>query len=43
MVSERLLEEDRKLLGLDAPLRVAGLADGHRRFLEWHRREEFKA
>jgi hypothetical protein len=43
MVSERLLEEDRKLLGLDMLLRVSGLGDGHRRYLDWHRRQEFKA
>jgi hypothetical protein len=41
--SARLLDQDRKLLGLDMALRVSGLADGHRPYLDWHRRKEFKA
>lgn len=43
VVSARLTTEHRAVLGLDVPLRVDGLADGHRRYLEWHRRIEFKS
>jgi hypothetical protein len=32
----------RHMLGLDQPLRVHGLTDGHRRFLPWHRKRVFK-
>jgi hypothetical protein len=34
-------EEDRRILGLDRSLRVDRLADGHRRYLPWHRSEVF--
>lgn len=42
IVSERLAPPDRNHLGLALPLRVARLADGHRRYLAWHRKEEFE-
>jgi hypothetical protein len=29
-------------LGLDRPLRVCGLADGHRAYLPWHRERIFR-
>lgn len=32
----------RTVLGLDRPLRVAALADGHREYLPWHRTRVFK-
>lgn len=37
VVSGRLGQEDRRILGLDQPLRVGRLADGHRQYLPWHR------
>jgi predicted restriction endonuclease len=43
IVSSRLSDRDRKLLALDVPLRVDGLAPGHRPYLAWHRAEEFGA
>jgi hypothetical protein len=43
IVSSRLSDHDQKLLGLDVPLGVDGLAPGHRSYLAWHRAEEFKA
>jgi hypothetical protein len=42
VVSAALTAADRKLLGLDVPLRVAGLADGHRAYLPWHWTQVFK-
>ena len=41
-VSPALPGVDRMLLGLGAPLRVRGLAEGHRRYLQWHRERLFK-
>jgi predicted restriction endonuclease len=43
IVSPRLCDDDRKLLALDIPLRIDGLAPGHRSYLAWHRTEELKA
>jgi len=43
IVSSRLSDHDQKLLGLAIPLRIDGLAPGHRPYLAWHRAEEFKA
>ena len=43
IVSSRLSDHDQKLLGLDIPLRIGGLAPGHRSYLAWHRTEEFEA
>lgn len=37
VVSARLGDEDRALLGLDAPLRARGLKEEHRGYLVWHR------
>jgi hypothetical protein len=37
IVSASLGEWERKILGLDAPLRVYGLTDAHRRYLCWQR------
>lgn len=42
-VSTLLGIEDRRLLGLDAPLRVRSLTDGHRTYLAWHRQKVFRA
>ena len=41
-VSTVLLPEDRGLLGLDEPLRLRSLSDGHRRYLPWHRDKIFR-
>jgi len=37
VVSPVLGAADRRAIGLDAPLRVASLVDGHRAYLRWHR------
>jgi putative restriction endonuclease len=42
VVSPVLSATDRRAVGVDAPLRVAGLADGHRVYLRWHRARCFK-
>lgn len=42
VVSASLGEQDRKLLGIDVPMRVRGLTDAHRRYLRWQR-QEFEA
>lgn len=42
LVSPVLSEEDRALLGVDGSLCVAGLADGHRAYLSWHRAKRFR-
>ncbi len=42
LVSSVLGGEDRRLLGIDAPLRVRALAEGHRAYLPWHRERVFK-
>jgi putative restriction endonuclease len=42
IVSPLLSTDDRGLLGLDRPLRVRALADGHRVFLPWHREKLFR-
>lgn len=42
VVSPALGARDCKILGLDAELRVERLGDGHRKYLEWHRRKVFK-
>ncbi len=41
-VSDALGIESRRLLGLDAPLRLRSLSDGHRGFLPWHRERIFR-
>jgi putative restriction endonuclease len=41
-VSPVLCREDRGRLGFDGPMRVSGLADGHRRYLPWHRAKVFR-
>jgi predicted restriction endonuclease len=43
VVSEALDAHARATLGLDQPLRVHGLADGHRSYLPWHRERVFNA
>lgn len=43
VVSEALDANTRTVLGLGQPLHVRGLADGHRRYLPWHRRRVFDA
>jgi putative restriction endonuclease len=42
VVSAVLDEGARAILGLDQPLRVRGLADGHRAYLPWHRDRVFR-
>ena len=42
VVSPQLGDEDRALLGLDAPLRARGLEEGHRAYLVWHRGRVFR-
>jgi putative restriction endonuclease len=42
-VSQSLSSDDRRLLALNAPLRVARLDDGHRRYLPRHREVVFRA
>lgn len=42
VVSARLREEDRVRLGVDGPLRVRGLAEGHQGYLRWHRERWFR-
>jgi putative restriction endonuclease len=42
LVSSALGGEERRVLGLDAPLRVRGLGEGHRAYLPWHRERVFK-
>jgi len=42
-VSAALTPADRVLLGLPKELRVDGLADGHRKYLPWHREKVFKS
>ncbi len=41
-VSDNLTSGSRALLGLDQPLRIQALSDGHRSYLKWHRSREFK-
>lgn len=43
VVSDTLDPTARALLGLDRPLRVNGLADGHRSYLPWHRGRIFRS
>jgi putative restriction endonuclease len=43
VVSDALDADARTVLGLDRPLRVRGLADGHRSYLPWHRERVFNA
>jgi hypothetical protein len=42
LVTERLKDSDRRLLGLDVPLHVARLEDGHHLYLQYHRDNMFK-
>lgn len=42
VVSETLGAEARALLGLDQPLRIRGLNEGHRGYLPWHRERVFQ-
>lgn len=42
IVSSALPEPDRRILGLDAPLRIRSLHEGHRAYLPWHRERVFK-
>ncbi len=43
MVSPRLSEPDRLVLGLDAPRQVVALAEAHRSYLPWHREHVFQS
>ena len=42
IVNAALNDEARRLLGLEAPLRVKALQEGHRHYLPWHRERVFK-
>jgi hypothetical protein len=42
VVSIALGDADRRLLGLDLPLRIRTLHDGHRTYLPWHRGRVFR-
>jgi hypothetical protein len=42
VVADVLDETARGLLGLEQPLRVRGLGDGHRTYLPWHRAQVFR-
>jgi hypothetical protein len=42
LISAQLRSASRRALGLDAPLRVDGLASGHRRYLAFHRTHVFR-
>ncbi len=42
LVSGVLGREARRVLGLDTPLRVRALSDGHRAYLRWHGKRVFK-
>lgn len=41
VVSDALDADARAVLGLDQPLRVRGITDGHRGYLPWHRERVF--
>lgn len=43
VVSDMLDADARAVLGLNRPLRVHGLSDGHRGYLPWHRERVFNA
>lgn len=43
VVSKALDADARRILMLDQPLRVCGLANGHRGYLPWHREHVFRA
>lgn len=43
VVSDSLNADARAILGLDQPLRVSGLADGHCYYLPWHRCRVFRS
>lgn len=43
VVSPHLPAAERAILGLDVPLRVRNLADGHRAYLPWHRASVFRS
>lgn len=43
VVSGALDDAARATLGLDQPLRMRGLADGHRSYLPWHRERVFRS
>jgi len=40
-ISARLSRQDRTILGLDVPLRVGAVSNGHRAYLAWHRAQVF--
>jgi hypothetical protein len=42
VVSAALDDRSRGILGLEHPLRIRGLADGHRTYLPWHRERVFE-
>jgi putative restriction endonuclease len=42
LVSSALGGEERRVLGLQAPLRVRALSEGHRAYLPWHRQRVFR-
>jgi hypothetical protein len=42
VVSSQLADADRRLLGLDVPLYIQGLEQGHQPFLRFHREQVFR-
>jgi putative restriction endonuclease len=42
IIASELDDEARRLLGLDVPLQLHGLAEGHRTYLPWHRNAVFR-
>lgn len=42
VVSPSLSMENQELLGLNAPLRITALSDGHRAYLPWHRENLYR-
>lgn len=42
VLADTLSPEARRLLGIDQPLCVRALADGHRKYLLWHREQVFR-
>jgi|SRR5437588_7026676 len=42
VVSPKLSDADRRILGLDNPLRLTSVTDGHRGYLPWHRERVFR-
>lgn len=42
VVADGIAADARRILGLDQPMRIRGLANGHRAYLPWHRERVFQ-